>query len=277
VRRSGLAAVTALLATLLAAGAGPGLALEEKPDGSPPAASLGMTVRMEGVVVPGPELVAAPLDRDRPLVVRITATYAHGSHFRYDFEVYGLEAGRYDLRDYLLRADGSPLDRSTLPPLAFEVVDILPPGQVKPRELAPGQLPSVGGYQTLLWVGGAVWVIGLVALLTLRRRRSVERGAHDEPGATADRLRPLVEQALAGELSPNAQARLEALLLDHWRRALELDGLPAAQAMARLREHEHAGALLRALEGWLYEPPGRAAPVDLPALLAPYRKGAEAP
>jgi hypothetical protein len=65
------------------------------------------------------------------------------------------------------------------------------------------------------------------------------------------------------------QARLENLLLGYWRQRLDLEALDPSAAMASLREHPEAGALLRALEDWLHRPPGTAR-VDLDAVLAPY-------
>ena len=65
--------------------------------------------------------------------------------------------------------------------------------------------------------------------------------------------------------------RLERLLLAFWRRRCDLAGLEPAAALARLRAHPEAGALLRGTDAWLHQPPGRAETVDVEALLAPYR------
>ena len=108
------------------------------------AENVGMTGRLEGVVLPGPELVAAPRG-DRPIVLRITATYPHGSDTRYDLEFYGLEGGTFDLRDYLQRADGAAFERDDLPPLGVVIVDVLPPGLVRPHPLSQGDVPEMGG------------------------------------------------------------------------------------------------------------------------------------
>ena len=79
-------------------------------------AFVGISARLEQIVLPGSELKTRPLsDRQRPVVLRIEQTYPHGSDFRYDMVYYGLEPGEYDLRDYLLRVDGSPVN--DLPPL----------------------------------------------------------------------------------------------------------------------------------------------------------------
>jgi hypothetical protein len=84
-----------------------------------------------------------------------------------------------------------------------------------------------------------------------------------------ERLRPLVTQASAGQLTATEKAQLERLLLIHWRERLGLESIDLADAVPRLREHREAGALLRALEDWLHRPPG-GAKVDVEAVLAPY-------
>jgi hypothetical protein len=79
-----------------------------------------------------------------------------------------------------------------------------------------------------------------------------------------------VESALAGNLSRAQQAELERTLLAFWRRRLNLDQTKAAEAMAALRSHPEAGALLGQLEAWLHRP-GGAGEVDVNALLKPYQ------
>jgi hypothetical protein len=88
----------------------------------------------------------------------------------------------------------------------------------------------------------------------------------------ADRLRPLVEAAMAGRIGVAQKAELERLLIGYWRRRLGLERAEPSRVMAVLREHDEAGPLLRRLEDWLHRPPGEAAgPADVAALLEPYR------
>src|SRR5262245_49219942 len=70
--------------------------------------TVGMSGRMDQVVLPGSELEVKPLeDRRTPVVLRIANVYPHGTAKRYDFVYYGLEPGSYDLRNFLRRKDGS--------------------------------------------------------------------------------------------------------------------------------------------------------------------------
>ncbi|MEX0718749.1 MAG: hypothetical protein WD066_19295 [Planctomycetaceae bacterium] len=232
--------------------------------------TVGVSARIDQLVLPGSELEPVPLDdRAVPIVLRIAAVHPHGTAFRYDFVFYGLEPGEFDLKDFLRRKDGS--STADLPAIPVAIASALPAGQIEPH--APVARPTAfgGGYRALLIAGGVLWIVVLALLLFARRsqRKPVEIKAA-RPRSLAERLRPAVEDALAGRLDPARLAELERMLLAWWRRRLRLDDVPAAEALARLRGHDEAGALLRQLEEWLHAPP-RAREIDVAALLAPYR------
>lgn len=247
---------------------------------APPAqvVSPGMRGVLTDLVLPGSELEAKPRDtHEAPIVLRVLAARPHGTDFRYDLEWYGLEPGPHDLRDFLQRVDGSAM--TGVPAIPVTVTDILAARAKDPARrdeefihpIAPGALPSLGGYTALLWAGGIAWGIGVLALLLLRRRAASAAAGPEAPATFADRLRPLVQQAMAGTLPSPEQARLERMLVAFWRAKLDLAGVPAAEALTRLRAHDDAGALLRQLEAWLHMPPGRRTVVAVATLLAPYR------
>jgi len=232
--------------------------------------TVGMAGRIDQIVLPGPELEVKPNeDRKSPIVLRIAATYPHGTAFRYDLVYYGLEPGAFDLKDYLRRKDGSlTADVSKLP---VTIRATLPPGQILPHALEVQAAPALGGYRTALLVGGVVWCLGLAALLFVGRRRKMQTAAAPaRPLTLADRLRPLVEGAMAGTLNAVDRAELERTLLAFWRERLALADAKPAEAFAQLREHAEAGLLLRCLEDWLHRP-APALAIDVSELLAPYR------
>jgi hypothetical protein len=122
-----------------------------------------------------------------------------------------------------------------------------------------------------LIVGGVSWLLGLLAILWFGRRRKAATAAADaKPLTVADRLRPLVEAAIAGKLTHKQRAELERTLLAFWRRRLGLEKQKPAEAMALLRAHPEAGQLLEQLEIWLHRP-GTAEAVNVTALLRPYQ------
>ncbi len=257
-RRIVLAVMSALLIAV------PAAAQSSRP------ARLGLRTRIEALVLPGPELVAKPAVARSPIVLRITATYPHGTDFRYDLEFAGLEPGGFDLGDWLMRKSGEPA--TGLPPIGVDVKGLLPPGRVVPHAPLALPPPFVGGYVLILTLLGAVWIAGVVWFLwTGRRRRSTASSPSPVALSLADRLRPLVEAAAAGRLPAAERARLELGLTALWRRRLGLESRPPAEIYAVLKAHPDAGPLLLGLESWLHAPDA-AGKADIPALLAPYRE-----
>jgi hypothetical protein len=246
-----------------------------QPATAPPAplaeTTVGMSGRLEGVVLPGTELVEKRTeDRKEPVVLRVVRVYPHGTDFRYDLEFSGLEPGTYDLGKSLRRKDGSPL--GDLPPLMVKVNPVLPPGQIQPNKLEIESGPRLGGYRVLLIAGIVFWVLVLTTVIAsffLPRGRKAT-AVSDRPVSLAERLRPLVEGAIAGKLSREQLANLERSLLAYWRKRLGLEAAEPGVAVEKLRAHPEAGPLLGQLEAWLHRP-GPPAPVDVVALLAPYR------
>ena len=231
--------------------------------------TIGMPGRIVDLILPGPPLEVTPIERDAPVVVRILQTIGHGpDQHRYEIEYYCLEAGEYNLADYLQRNDGAPAE---IPPVMVTVEAQLGAGQVLPAELVPNTTPRVGGYTTWLVGGGIVWLVGLFALLFAGRKRLTEEQKAAQRLSLADRLHPLVEKAMQGELSGQEQANLERMLLTYWRAKLDLNQKDASDAIVELRNHETAGELLRQLESWLHMPADRRTTVDLSELLKPYR------
>ncbi len=236
------------------------------------APTVGIAAEISQLVLPGPELKVKVLeDRHDPMVLRIKAVFPHGDAFRYDLVYYGLEPGKYDLREYLERKDAS--STADLPAIPVEVRPILVPGlPVEPRVLQPRAVEGPGGYRALLIGIGVLWALGLIWILASRRRKqAVAAASVERPKSLADHLAPRVEKALAGELPTAGMAELERMLLLFWRRRLGLSDMRAAVAMGVLRQHAEAGPLLEQLELWLHRP-GTSGEVDVAALLAPYRE-----
>lgn len=236
--------------------------------GAPPEATVGMRSRIEELVLPGTELVPAPAKPKDPIVVRVLAVRAHGSEFRYDLEWSGFEAGKYDLAKFLARKDGS--SGPALPAIPVVVKSLLPKSVKEPGELLPVAPPELGGYRTQQIVVAVAWVVGLLAIFLVgRKRRKAAPIAAAKP-TLADRLRPIVEAVASGRAEDTAKAELERLLVTFWRHRLGLREQKAGDAIRAIRQHAEAGLLLRQLEAWLHmpSPPEK---VDLQALLAPYR------
>jgi hypothetical protein len=231
--------------------------------------SVGMPAKIESIVLPGTELEAVPSETKSPIVLRIAATYPHGSEFRYDLEFTGLDPGEYDLKTWLHRKDGSSSEN--LPSIPVTIRSMLPAGQVKPHTPSAGEHPRLGGYRILWIVCGIIWIAGLAAIVWMGRRRRLEEEAlRPRPKSLAEKLEPLVQSALAGKLSRSERAQLELGLVAYWRKRLGYEERRPAETIQLLRDHPEAGPLLTSLEDWLHRPADRAR-VDVAALLAPYR------
>jgi hypothetical protein len=236
--------------------------------GSERQAPVGMRGRIAELVLPGSELVVAPTTHDAPIALRIAGVYPHGDRFRYDLEWAGLEPGTFDLARFLARKDGSPT--ADLPPIEVTVTSTLDPAVREPSPGESRELPRFSGYGTMQIAFAATWLVGLLAILLVGRKRRRRAAPPAAKPTLADRLRPFVEAAARGSASDGEKAELERLLLAFWRQRLGLVEAKADAALAAIRGHEEAGALLRQLEAWLHMPvPPQA--VDVPALLAPYR------
>ena len=239
-----------------------------------PRAVVETTVGMEGVYYArwrGPALESLPVDDQAAVVLRIADAARDGDWTIYELRYVGMTPGDYDLWQYLRRVDGQPL--ATQAPMTVSVRAVLPNdhnGELEEFALPPR--PAVLPYGMLLVAVMVVWLVpeGWILIRRVRRRKALPKTTTAASTSLADQLHPLVEAAISGELSSGGQARLEFLLLAHWRERLDLTGCAVDQAVARLREHPEAGELLRHLEHWLHEPPGRHA-VDVLAVLGPYR------
>lgn len=232
---------------------------------------VGMNGEVKDVLLPGPELRVKPDPEGRsPVVVRIVATYPHGTAgFRYHLSWFAYEPGTHNLADFLERADGTPA--AGLPAVAVQAESLLPPGP--PGMLADfaAPVPRMGGYRTALIVGGGVWVAGLIGLVCWRRQRATATTAAAAAELPlTDRLRALVDQARIGTLDADGKARLERLVLGFWREKLQLTNLPIPDAIRSLRDHPEAGGLLRQVEEWLHSGRSSSQESDMAALLAPY-------
>ncbi len=218
-----------------------------------------------------------PLDDRTPLILRIEKIeHAADGKFLYSFHYIGFESGPHKLVDYLINPDGSPA--TEVGDFTVNVESILPPDYMgELNTYVPRPFPWFGGYRMLLGALAAVWVLGLFAFYWFGRRKKTEvmiEQAPPPPGY-AERMRPLVEQAATGKLSASGQAELERLMTGYWREKISLPGPRMADALAAMKRHPEAGAILRALERWLHRP-GGASREEINGLLEPYRHAAVA-
>lgn len=238
----------------------------------PPQSTVGIPGRIQDLILPGPELVAQPIDdRTLPVLLRILQTTPHGDSWRYDIQYVGMEPGDYDLTEFLVTKDGSA--KSALPPVPITIRSLLPPGQVEPNTLMEGSLPFLGGYRRAAIGVAAMWGIVLALLVFAGHRRKIAATQQASRESFASLLGRRLELAASGKLPRDQFAELERMVLEYWRQRLGWQDLPHEQVVTRLRDHEQAGPLFRQLEQWMHSP-RRDDDVDLATLLKPIRDGA---
>lgn len=216
---------------------------------------------------------AKPFDDRTALILRVEAVTpsADGKHL-YDFHYMGFEPGVYRLSDYLIHPDGTLA--TEIGDVQVEVHSVLPPDHDGAlNSYGPRPFPWIGGYRMLLGILAALWVLGLLAFAWFYRRKKPVLVVDDTPPPPtyAERMRPFVEAAAAGNLSPSGQAQLERLMTGYWREKLALpEHQRMAESLAAMMRDSEAGSLLRAMERWLHRP-GGASPAEVNTLLEPYR------
>lgn len=214
-----------------------------------------------------------PLDDRTALILRLESVKASadGKH-DYHFHYMGFEPGVYKLADYLIHPDGTPA--AEIGEVEVKVNSILPPDHDGAlNAYVPQPFPWIGGYRMLLGILAGIWVLGLLAFAWIfRRKKPVLVVEHATPPPTyAERMRPFVEAAAAGTLTPSGQAQLERLMTGYWREKLALpEHQRMAESLAAMMRDTQAGSLLRAMERWLHHPGGASAD-EINALLEPYR------
>lgn len=230
--------------------------------------TVGTAGFIEQIVLPGTELAGKPLEQGDPIVVRVLRSFPHGDSFRYDIRFHGMEPGKFDLAQWLRRKDGTSAD--DLPEISVEIMSLLPPGQIEPNELETGWIPSLGGYRNVAFAVGVLWVLVLLGLIFLGRKKKRVADTTAEPVSLADLLQSRIEKAMENQMEPGQYAELERMLFAFWQKRLGLLELPTLDAMVRIKADSDAGPLMRQLEQWMHSPTPRS-DVDLPNLLKPFR------
>lgn len=237
-----------------------------------PSGRVGQSVLLTDIYIPGGEAKPLPRrDRNLPLVVRLLDTKPAQDGFRYDFEITGMDPGKYDLAKFLAAAD--PSSPPEFPEIFLDIQAGLPAGLVLPHEMAKEDLPPLGGYRQKMTILAGLWFAGLMGILIWKRGKPATAGlAEAAPPSLGERLQPLVLQASRGDLDSSGRAALERLVIGHWRGRLPvIASLPPAEAMLKLRAHPEASPLLLELERWLHSRDPDISADRVEALLTPYR------
>ena len=227
---------------------------------------------------PSATLMAVPdQSMDSELLVRLERTKRSDQKSTYTLWFFGTVTGSYDLRDYVVESDGSPVPANqALPVMPVQIVSDLPPGRgTSLYEIDDPALRSLGGYRAILILFAVLWAAVPIVwgYIRWRNRRPVPVEVVVPEPTLADHLRPLVHRASQGDLSVAEQSRLELLIYTFWQQKLNLPP-SLVDAVPVMRRDAKAGELLRSMEAWIHDHHAKQSTLDsatMEALLAPYR------
>jgi hypothetical protein len=226
-----------------------------------------------------PDYQAAPVGENTPLLLTIKSVEptAEGTYL-YKLSYTGLDTGVFNLTDFLVKPEGERLKE----PVATVTIESAIPRNTLYQEYFadPTSTPEAFPYRLTLLLSALAWAgAGALYFWQTRRNHSTPKDAQAQETAEpetpeiqtlADLLRPLVEKAANKSISSEEKARLEGILFDYWSRDLELDHLNRVEQLRRILEHPQAGALLRTIEQWLYQPDSLITEEEINAALESY-------
>lgn len=235
-----------------------------------PSQRIGQPLEMTDVYIPGGEAKPSPRrDRESPLVVRLLDVKPAQDGHRYDFEIQGLDAGKYDLSQFLVAVD--PAVPPRFPEIPLEITAGLA-GIEMPGMGKVDSPQGLGGYAATLAGIALFWVLGLGLILFWMKRKPWSQEWTESAPTLAERMKPLLDRAASGNLGAEDRALLERMILGHWRARLpEIRDKSPVAAMSELRSHPEASPLLSSLEKWLHAPAAEITPDEIERLLSTYR------
>jgi hypothetical protein len=248
-----IAAAVTLLALVALAGVGSHL-LRRKPPPDRSATEVPLGVE-EAVIIryKGPRLVPRPYRRGTSVNVRIADQQRTGDVGVYDVRYVINLPGQFDLTEYLMAADGSPLD--DLPKFSVRGLTSLTKDlETRIREIQPVQVTIWHGYRETLVGLGIFWIAWLAGLIFVGRpKRIVQVADAPEPPSIRQRIAGLLAALQTRSLSVEEKAELEALLLLDWRDQLDLHHERMAGCCRKIAESESCGKPYAVLRSWLHD------------------------
>lgn len=225
------------------------------------------------VTYSGPLLTVAPYKWGVAVNVRIAAIEAQPDRRVYDVRYIANRAGSFDLRDFLLAADGSALEG--LPEFRFTGDSALSKDLDTRIEETEELKIQVGGYYyEIMSALGILWIGWLLLLIFWKRPRPTvtdDSGPAEMP--FGEWLHGFLAALEAGTVSAADKAKLEMRLLRLWREELRLpEDVSMIEALGAVSRDAKTGAPLKKLQHWLHHPASPVPGDEIAAVLAPYAK-----
>lgn len=202
----------------------------------------------------GPRLKAQPFRRGASVNLRIADEAQKGLVRVYDIRYVISLPGEFDLTKYLTSTDGRPID--DLPPFPVRGLTSL----TKDIETRIQEIENVGvhiwhGYYESLAGLGVLWVAWLMGLIFIGRpKRPPSRPPAPRQPSLVEQIDRLLAAMTRNELTVAEKARLESLLLRHWREQLGLVEQRMSVSCRGIEASSELGRAYSTLQAWLHNP-----------------------
>jgi len=202
----------------------------------------------------GPRLVARPYRRGASVTLRIADEVSQGSMRVYDVRYVVNLPGEFDVTDYVTSSDGLPID--DLPSFRVRGLTSLTKDiETRIREIEDVGVEIWHGYYETLAGLGVFWGLWLLGLIFVGRpKRAPKPPPPPREPSIEERIEQILRAAGQGELSVEQKSQLEVLLLEYWRRRLDIGGDRMAVACREVRSNDALGRVYETLEAWLHNP-----------------------
>ncbi len=253
--RVALAAAGAVLLFVLAGWSVSILLRTPEPDAQAGGADVALGVEQAVVIrYGGPRLKAQPYRRGASINLRIADEAQRGRTRVYDIRYVISLPGEFDLTKYLTSTDGRPID--DLPPFRVRGLTSLTKDiETRIQEIENVEVRIGHWYYESLVAAGLLWAAWLAGLIFVGRpTRPVLPPAAPPLPLLAEQIETLLTALAAGELTTGEKARLEALLLRHWREQLGLESQRMSVACRGMEANPDSGDAYGKLQAWLHNP-----------------------
>jgi len=202
----------------------------------------------------GPRLVARPYRRGASVNLRIANIVEQDAIQVYDVRYVVNLPGEFDLIDYLTSTDGNPID--DLPSFKVRGLTSLTKDiETRIQEIEDAGVHIWHWYYETLAAMGVCWVGWLLGLIFVGRPKRPAKPPPAPPEPTiVEQIERYLRMLAREELTVEEKARLEVLLLEHWRERLGLRRYRMASACRQIQQSDTLGQLYEKLAAWLHNP-----------------------
>ena len=228
------------------------------------------------VTYSGPLVTVAPYKWGVAVNVRIADIKTMEDRSVYDVRYIVNRAGTFDLKDYLVAADGSTL--TNLPTFKFAGDAKLSKNlDTRIQETEAVQIDVGGRYYETMALLFVLWILWLLLIFYKRPRAIAATDAAPSGPTPAELLAHFRTQLESGTLSTTDKARMEMLLLHRWREELSLGSMPMDLALHAISRDAKTSSALRTLQHWLHHPASPVQTTEIAAMLSPTSTSQEVP